>query len=226
MNYPETIEFKQEDTEFLVPGAAGLIQCRARAGTADLRKDGAPVAIICHPHPLYEGTMDNKVVTTLARVFRNRGIDHLRFNFRGVGKSEGLHDHMHGESEDLQLLMDLLVKEKQARRFILAGFSFGSGVASITARQRQDVDHLIVVAPPVGKYQSAYTESYPCPVSIYQGSADDVVEPQEVTLWASSIKSASKLYWFEEVGHFFHGKLPDLSEKVTAEMQEQGIFSS
>ncbi len=221
------IEFSVEEKEYLVPGTAGVIQCRTKAGNADKYLQHAPIAVICHPHPLYSGTMDNKVVTTLARVFRNRGLNHLRFNFRGVGKSEGVHDDMRGESEDLDLLLNLLAKERPGQKFILAGFSFGSGVASIVASRREDVVHLILVAPPIGKYESAYETQYPSAVSIYQGSADDIVEPALVKDWAGRIKSESTFYWFEDVGHFFHGKLQDLSEQINLALdsvQRSGAF--
>lgn len=218
------LEFNQQDTEYLVPGAAGLIQCKLRAGVLDKQNPDKPIAILCHPHPLYEGTMDNKVVTTLARVFRDQGINQLRFNFRGVGKSEGQHGDMIAESEDLELLMNLLAARNPGQKFILAGFSFGSGVASIVAQRRGDVEHLVMVAPPIGKYEAAYSDSYPCPVSIYQGSADDVVEPQLVAYWGAGIKTPARLSWFDDVGHFFHGKLLDLSQSVVEELSAQGVF--
>lgn len=208
------IEFSAEEKEYLIPGAAGLIQCKARAGAAEKYTEDAPIAVICHPHPLYSGTMDNKVVTTLARVFRDRGLNHLRFNFRGVGKSEGKHDDMRGESDDLELLLNLIARDRPGQQFILAGFSFGSGVVSIVASRREDIVHLVLVAPPVGKYESAYQTQYSCPLSVYQGSVDDVVDPEMVKDWSGRIESASKLYWFEDVGHFFHGKLSELSVKV------------
>lgn len=219
------IEFNLQDTEYLVPGPAGLIQCMARGGAIDNQKAGTPIAIICHPHPLFEGSMNNKIVTTLARVFRDQGIRQLRFNFRGVGKSEGQHADMQGESEDLAFLMDLLSRQQVGQRFILAGFSFGSGVASIVAQQRSDIDHLLLVAPPNAKYGSAYAIQYPCPVSIYQGSDDEVVESKLVKSWVSRIETDSQLHWFDGVGHFFHGKLIDLSDAVRADLTERGIFS-
>lgn len=218
------IEFNIQDTEYLLPGPAGVIQCKARAGRLEKQKPEAPIAIICHPHPLFEGTMDNKVVTTLARVFRDEGISQLRFNFRGVGKSEGEHADMQGEADDLEYLMDALAKERKGQKFILGGFSFGSGVASIVAQRRADIEHLILVAPPNGKYGNAYVTHYPCPVSVYQGSDDDVVEPKLVKSWASRITSPSELHWFEGVGHFFHGKLLDLSTAVRSELLERGLL--
>ena len=218
------IEFNTQDTEYLIPGPAGLLQCKARAGVADKSKDGAPIVILCHPHPLFEGTMDNKVITTLARVFRDHGISQLRFNFRGVGKSQGQHADMLGESEDLIFLMDLLAEKLPGQKFVLAGFSFGSGVASLAAQKRTDIERLLLVAPPNSKYGSAYLTDYPCPVSIYQGGEDDVVEPKLVRSWASRIQTESKLYWFDGVGHFFHGKLLDLSKAVQAELIEREVF--
>ena len=218
------IEFNIDETEYLVPGPAGLIQCKARAGATDKQREKAPIAIICHPHPLFEGSMDNKVVTTLARVFRDQGISQLRFNFRGVGKSEGQHAELRGESEDLIFLMNLLLAERPGRKFVLAGFSFGSGVASIAAKERTDVEHLLLVAPPTSKYGSAYATRYTCPVSIYQGDEDDVVEPKSVKSWVGRIETESQLYWFDGVGHFFHGKLPDLSQAVQTEFIKQEIF--
>lgn len=208
------IEFSAEEKEYLIPGAAGLIQCKTRAGTTEKCAEHAPIAIICHPHPLYSGTMDNKVVTTLARVFRDRGLNYLRFNFRGVGKSEGKHDDMRGESDDLDLLLNLIARDRPRQKFILAGFSFGSGVASIVASRRKDIVHLIFVAPPIGKYESAYRTQYPCPLSVYQGNVDDVADPELVKDWSDRIESTSKLYWFEDVGHFFHGNLSELSAQV------------
>lgn len=218
------IEFQSQDTELLVPGPAGLIQCRARAGDKEKHKKNSPIAIICHPHPLFEGTMDNKVVTTLARIFRNQGLDQLRFNFRGVGKSEGHHADMLGESEDLECIMNLLSEQYPGRKFVLAGFSFGSGVVSIVARNRKDLEHLLLVAPPNAKYPHAYFTDYPCAVSVYQGDEDDVVEPKLVKSWASRIQTASNMHWFEGVGHFFHGKLNNLSEAVISELTARKIF--
>ena len=218
------IDFNPQDTEYLISGPVGLIQCKARAGAAEKQRDGSPIAIICHPHPLFEGTMDNKVVTTLARVFRDQGINQLRFNFRGVGKSEGDHADMQGESEDLVFLMNSLAEERSGQKFVLAGFSFGSGVASLASQNRSDIVHLVLVAPPNSKYSSAYFTDYPCPVSIYQGSDDDVVEPKLVKSWVSRIRSPSKLHWFEGVGHFFHGKLLELSVAVKDELIERKIF--
>lgn len=218
------IEFNIQDTEYLLSGPAGVIQCKARAGKLEKQKPDTPIAIICHPHPLYEGTMDNKVVTTLARVFREEGINQLRFNFRGVGKSEGEHADMRGEADDLEHLMNFLAQQSADQKFILAGFSFGSGVASIVAQRRADLEHLVLVAPPNGKYSSAYFTQYSCPVSVYQGSDDDVVEPKLVKSWASRITSPSELHWFEGVGHFFHGKLLDLATAVRSELLERGLI--
>ena len=214
------INFTDQETELMVPGPAGFIQCKAKAGNPERREQDAPIAIICHPHPLFAGTMDNKVVTTLTRTLRDRGLDHLRFNFRGVGKSEGAHDNMLGESADLDALLNLIGDSRPGSKFLLAGFSFGSGVASMVAKRRDDVEHLIVVGPPISKYEHSYFSSYPCPVSIYQGGADEVVEPEAVLAWAKKIDSIANQYWFDEVGHFFHGQLGALADKVNTELDQ------
>ena len=218
------IEFNDQETEFMVPGPSGFIQCKAKAGTASSQKENSPIAVVCHPHPLYAGTMDNKVVTTLARTFRDRGWDYLRFNFRGVGKSEGVHADMHGEADDLDALLNLLSVSRPNAKFVLAGFSFGSGVASIVAQRRNDIEHLLIVGPPISKYEHAYGGTYSCPVSIYQGGADEVVEPVAVRNWSDSLSSPSNLYWFDEVGHFFHGNLKELSSRVNTELDVRQIF--
>ena len=218
------INFTDQETEILLPGPAGHIQCKLKAGNPERRRQSSPVAIICHPHPLFAGTMDNKVVTTLTRTLRDRGLDHLRFNFRGVGKSEGAHDNMQGEADDLDFLLNQICESRPGSKFLLAGFSFGSGVASMVAKRRTDIEHLVVVGPPISKYEKAYFSSYPCPVSLYQGSADEVVEPQAVAAWAERVTSPFEQYWFDSVGHFFHGQLGALAAEVNAELDQRQGF--
>ena len=218
------INFTNQETEIMVPGPAGYIQCKAKAGNPERRKPDAPIALVCHPHPLFAGTMDNKVVTTLTRTFRDRGLDHLRFNFRGVGKSEGEHDNMLGESDDLDTLLNLICDSRPSSKFLLAGFSFGSGVASMVAKRRADIDHLLIVGPPISKYAQAYYSTYPCSVSLYQGAADEVVEPEAVAAWAKNVDSPFNQYWFDEVGHFFHGQLGALAREVNTDLDKRQAF--
>lgn len=193
----------------LVDGPAGKIEVDARLakGRQDL---SSGVLVLCHPHPLFGGTMDNKVVTTLARAGRDLGLAQLRFNFRGVGQSEGVHAEMKGEADDLKLLLERVQHEAPAAPLVLAGFSFGSGVCSLVVPDFAAIHSLFLVAPPVSKYRDTYLDSYPCPVSVFQGDSDEVIDSAATRRWVESLKSRCDFYWFEHTGHFFHGRLTDL----------------
>ena len=170
------------------------------------------VALIGHPHSLQGGTMNNKVVTTLARVFKELQIPSLRFNFRGVGLSEGCYDQGIGESEDMLLLANTLLEQQPHLRFIFAGFSFGSYVAYRTAAQIPQ-SLLITVAPPVHHYD--YKEFQPDLSSwlMVQGDEDEVVPYAVVDEFAKQTPQVS-LITFADTSHFFHGKLIELKAQV------------
>lgn len=167
------------------------------------------VAFLGHPHSLQGGTMNNKVVTTLARVFKELGIPSLRFNFRGVGLSEGIYDDGIGESDDMISLAKLWNMEQPQTQFIFAGFSFGSYVAYRTAALFGQ-GLLITIAPPVHHYN--YSEFSPLPQSwlILQGEDDEVVPSEEVYRFAKASSPEISVVRFAQTGHFFHGKLLDL----------------
>ncbi len=175
-------------------------------------------ALFCHPHPLYGGTMDNKVVTTVARTCRDAGGVVVRFNFRGVGGSAGAHTGGEGELEDL-LVVDAWFRARwPALSLWLGGFSFGSFVAARGAARLsasgQRLLHVLLVAPPVHHYAFPETSTYGCPVTLIQGDADEVVPPDEVVQWATEQSRAPVLETLSGAGHFFHGNLPDLAALV------------
>jgi alpha/beta superfamily hydrolase len=172
------------------------------------------IAFLGHPHSLQGGTMNNKVVTTLARTFKELGIPSLRFNFRGVGQSQGNYDHGIGESEDLLVLVRQWLAEQPQARFLFAGFSFGSYVAYRAAAQQQH-ELLISIAPPVHHYDYKEFDQTPNPWIIIQGLADDVVPFDLVDEFARKSKPIIPLIEFPETGHFFHGNLLLLKEKLT-----------
>lgn len=178
------------------------------------------VAFLGHPHSLQGGTMNNKVVTTMARVFKELGIPSLRFNFRGVGQSEGVYDNGIGESEDMLALVKAWQKEQPEIKLMFAGFSFGSYVAYRTASQcGQGV--LITIAPPVHHYDYKEFQPYPNPWLIVQGDADEVVPAQLVLDFAQQASPAIPVIEFADTGHFFHGKLIELKEKLIAYVRTQ-----
>lgn len=181
--------------------------------------DGRFMAIIGHPHSLQGGTMNNKVVTTLARSFKELHIPSLRFNFRGVGQSAGVYDEGIGESEDMLLLVRYCLQEMPGVRIIFAGFSFGSYVAYRAAAQAEHA-LLITVAPPVHHHD--YTEFSPSPEPwiVAQGDEDEVVPLGEVLHFIAQSSPAPPLLRFAETGHFFHGKLIDLKVGLINEIRK------
>ncbi|MGD8174610.1 alpha/beta hydrolase [Marinimicrobium sp. ARAG 43.8] len=216
--------FSQTETAITIDGPAGILEASVRAGDeAGPLAHQELAAIVCHPHPQHGGTMKNKVVTTLARVYRDLGIDVVRFNFRGVGGSEGSYDKSIGETEDLLAVHHWLLEQRPGFQRLLAGFSFGSAVAA-RAAYALDVPprHLLLVAPPVERYDYDRDGRFPCPVGVVQGGADDVVVPEGVVNWTRGhLQSPCELLYYPEAGHFFHGQLTSMKLDVTELVQRQ-----
>lgn len=171
------------------------------------------VAIVCHPHPLHEGTMNNKVVTTVSRFLQSLGMPVVRFNFRGVGKSEGEYGNTDGELEDLFAVMDWVNKEFPNLPIWLAGFSFGSFISARAATQRS-VAQLISIAPPVVNFDFYSVSRVPCPWVVIQGEEDEVVDPKKVFAWLETRDEQPTVIRLPGVGHFFHGKLVTLKDEL------------
>ena len=169
------------------------------------------VALVCHPHPLQGGTLDNKVAQTLARAFARLGYAAARLNFRGVGKSAGTFDDGIGETEDaLAVLAHVRSRFGDALPVALAGFSFGSYVQTRVA-ERVASERLVLVAPAVRRFAVGAV----APESIViHGDEDDVVPLPDVLAWARP--QQLPIVVFPGCGHFFHGRLPQLSRIVAA----------
>lgn len=183
----------------LVPGPAGAIECAVDAPAGAERG----VAVICHPHPQHGGTMDNKVAQTLARAAVTLGWRSARFNFRGVGASEGAWDEGRGEVDDALAVIAAVRRPGEA--LLLAGFSFGAYVASQAAARLPDdakPQRLVLVGPSTQKQQMP---PVPADTVVIHGEADDVV-PLSATLdWARP--QTLPVLVLPGVGHFFHGQL-------------------
>jgi alpha/beta superfamily hydrolase len=193
-----------------IRGPAGILEAIAHEA------EGAAqplYGIVCHPHPVYGGTMDNKVVYTVARALQTAGVATLRFNFRGVGESEGTYDEGAGETQDAAALADFGALRWPNRRLVLAGFSFGAFVALRLALSR-DTARLITVAPPVGRFDFSRLRAPACPWLVVQGDADDVVDPRAVIDWVQRQDPVPDLRVVPGVGHFFHGHLAELRDAV------------
>jgi alpha/beta superfamily hydrolase len=180
----------------------------------------APAAflVVCHPHPQHGGTMDNKVVTTLARTAREIGVPTMRFNYRGVGASEGGFDEGRGETQDALTVVERGRELWPDAVLWLAGFSFGGVVAlrASTTRGVGKVDRLLTVAPALGSNYSAPRQIQvpTCPWLIVQGDADDVVDPQLAEQWSALLEPPPQVVLLPGVGHFFHGKLNELQQQA------------
>lgn len=180
----------------------------------------AKFALLGHPHSLQGGSMNNKVVTTLARTFRELNIPSLRFNFRGVGESAGQYDAGIGESEDMKALAELWQEQNPSASFLLAGFSFGSFVAYRTALTLEH-ELLITIAPPVHHYDYSPKVLGAKPWVIVQGDEDDVVPYDVVSDFIASREEPISLLSFHQTGHFFHGKLVELKQRLIEVIQKQ-----
>ncbi|MDY0065015.1 MAG: alpha/beta fold hydrolase [Steroidobacteraceae bacterium] len=169
------------------------------------------VAVICHPHPLHGGAMTNKVAHMLARSFNEAGARALRFNFRGVGASEGSYDEGRGETLDTIAVIDWACERWPGARLWLAGFSFGGAIAARAALQRPP-ERLVTVAPAVTRV--AVERPPRCPWLIIQGDRDELVDLQDVQRWASGLDPQPQIRVLAGVDHFFHGRLNELREVV------------
>jgi alpha/beta superfamily hydrolase len=169
------------------------------------------IGIIGHPHSLQGGSMQNKVVTTTARAMKDLHIPSIRFNFRGVGNSDGVFDNGLGESEDFVALCRQILAVKPDMQFIFAGFSFGSFVSFRAACEIENL-LLISIAPPVPRFDFHFKKPLSHEWHIIQGDADEVVEPNTVIDLAKT--KNIPIHIFTNTGHFFHGKLLDLRNVI------------
>jgi len=204
---------KLPDSEKLsLDGPAGALEA-----LLELPKDGDPVAagVVCHPHPLHGGSLQNKVVHTLARAFIAQGIATLRFNFRGVGLSEGEFDEGHGELADVLAAADWMQRRYVGLPLWLGGFSFG-GAMAIRAAVERPCAGLVSVAPAVSRFAASLRSQPACPWLIVQGDEDELVDIDETVAYVDSLEPGPRLAVIPAGEHFFHGRLVELRETVEA----------
>jgi len=201
---------KQDTQRSSIAGPAGALAC-----ATDLPA-GTPrgTAVLCHPHPQFGGTLDNKVVQTLARAFLHLGYRAVRFNFRGVGGSAGAWDEGQGEIDDA---LAVIAAERTAHPGLpiaLGGFSFGGYVAANAADRLQaagtPVQRLVLVGPATSRF--AMPASVAPDTIVVHGEADDVVPLASTLDWARP--QVLPVIVLPGVGHFFHGQLPLLKAQV------------
>lgn len=187
-----------------IDGPAGKLEIAVTEPQAAARG----MALVAHPHPLYGGTLDNKVVQTLAKAFVALGYCALRLNFRGVGASDGVFDEGRGEVDDFLALADYGRRTYGDSEIAIGGFSFGGFVAAAVA-ERLAPRHLVLVAPAVGRFPVG---KVPANTLVVHGEEDDVVPLQDVFDWARP--QSLPVTVFPGAGHFFHGSLVTLQTVV------------
>jgi alpha/beta superfamily hydrolase len=205
-----------------IDGPAGPLEARVEDPLAGGRP--AVIGVVCHPHPLYGGTMQNKVVHTLARAMQELGAPTVRFNFRGVGASAGTYDAGRGELDDAIAVVAWARAQWSCESLWLAGFSFGSSVALQAAPMARPLA-LVTVAPPVGRILAHDTPHPGCPWLVVQGDHDELVDFGTVRSWVAGYADPPELRVFEGAEHFFHGRLGELRAAVVDYLSGKRPFS-
>ena len=201
--------------EVIINGPEGRIEGRYQHS----KEPNAPIALLLHPHPQHGGTMNNKIVYALFRAFTKRGFSTLRFNFRGVGRSQGSFDRGEGELSDAASALDWLqTYNPNAAGCWIGGFSFGAWIGMQLLMRRPEIDSFISIAPPASMYDFSFLA--PCPVSglVVQGDKDEVVAEAAVSKLVHKLHNQREITIdYRVVGganHFFHNHLDDLTEAV------------
>jgi uncharacterized protein len=193
-----------------IAGPAGTLEVALNVPEGNVRG----IALIAHPHPLQGGTLDNKVVQTLAKTFAALGYAATRFNFRGVGLSEGRFDDGIGETDDALAALAAAKLEFGELPVALAGFSFGSYVQTRVAHAIA-AERMVLIGPAVKRFP---IEAVPPDTIVIHGEEDDVVAIADVLAWARP--QQLPIIVFPGCGHFFHGRLPQLQRVITGMWQK------
>ena len=199
---------------FFLDGPAGPLEALLNSGGAD----AAYAALVCHPHPVYGGTLHNKVVFHAMKALNNLGMPVLRFNFRGAGLSHGEHDHGAGEIDDVRTALDWLDREFHLP-IVFAGFSFGAAVGLRAAVPDARVPVLISLGTPISpvdnrSYDYAFLMSSTKPKLFVSGSRDQFATPAKLQGLVQSLPEPKKLVIIEAADHFFEGRLREMRETV------------
>jgi uncharacterized protein len=169
------------------------------------------VAVVCHPHPLFGGTMHNKVVYQAAKTLHRRGMAVLRFDFRGVGLSEGAHDKGRGEADDVRAALDYLAAEFPSRPILLAGFSFGAWVGLRVGCEDSRVTDLVGLGIPVNDSDFSYLHDCAKPKLFLIGARDQFASRDRVEKLFLQLPEPKKLFFVNDADHFFKDHLPEMA---------------
>jgi len=208
--------------EVTFTGPAGRIEGRFQPS----KQKGAPIAIVLHPHPQFGGTMNNKIVYDLFYAFAQRGFSALRFNFRGVGRSQGSFDHGSGELSDAAAALDWVQSvTPDAKSCWIAGVSFGAWIGMQLLMRRPEIEGFISVAPPANRFDFSFLA--PCPSSglIVHGDSDRVAPLKDVETLVSKLKTQKGIVIEQSViggaNHFFDNKTEELIASCSAYLDKR-----
>ncbi|MCI0404317.1 MAG: alpha/beta hydrolase [Acidobacteria bacterium] len=202
-----------EIRSLFLPGPAGRLEALLNAGSAS----AAYAAIVCHPHPMFGGTLHNKVVFNAMKALNGCGLSVLRFNFRGAGLSGGRHDDGRGEVEDVRAALDWLHGEFRLP-LVFAGFSFGAGVGLRAACPDARVAAIIALGLPTAaagrEYDYAFLRECSKPKLFISGTQDEFCPRAELERVAAGAAGPLELVFFEGADHFFEGRLSEVQANI------------
>ena len=201
--------------EIIINGPEGRIEARYQHG----KQTTAPIALMLHPNPVHGGTMNNKVIYALFKTFQDRGFSVLRFNFRGVGRSQGKFDRGEGELSDAATALDWLqAHNPNASGCWIAGFSFGAWISMQLLMRRPEISGFVSVSPPANMYDFGFLA--PCPSSglVLQGDSDDIVPPESVNKLVQKLSHQRDISIdyrvIQGANHFFHDRIDEMTTEV------------
>ncbi len=196
----------------MIPASVGKLEAILKEPNGEIRG----VALVCHPHPLGQGTMHNKVVYRAAAGLLDAGLVALRFNFRGVGNSDGEHDDGDGEKDDVRDALNYLTENYPNQPITLAGFSFGSRVGTEVALEDARIVRIISIGTAVDKYDFSYMKNCRKPILFVHGDEDEFGSIENLNVLVSMVaeNADTKLVVFNNCGHFFDNHLEQLRNTI------------
>jgi uncharacterized protein len=203
---------------FFLAGPAGRLEAMLWTSSAT---DSDFTAVVCHPHPLFGGTMHNKVAYQTAKALHDRGAPVLRFNFRGAGLSEGVHDNGHGEQDDVRAALDYLASEFPGKAILLAGFSFGSSVGLRVGCSDPRVERLIGLGLPVDDVDLSYLRACRKPKLLIQGGNDQFGSRVNLEALFATMPEPKRLVMVGGADHFFTGHLDQVGTAIKTWLDEE-----
>ena len=204
-----------DSRNFFLEGPAGRLEAILWTPFASARHRPPLAAVVCHPHPLFGGTMHNKVVYQAAKSLDALGLPVLRFNFRGAGLSAGAHDSGRGEQDDVRAAIEFLIAKFPSVPILLAGFSFGAWVGLRVGCQSAETSELIGMGIPVNNTDFSFLRDCAKPKLLVHGANDQFGAMEKVRTLVPTLTGENRVVEVPDVDHFFSGKLDGLDRAIT-----------